>query len=203
MACESRSTTADLSFTPKDQATGIRTPTLTLLGMAWPYATTRRCFSGGLTPRKRFFLKQILPEQYRGMSHVNSSSKTPSYGCSSSNNANAAPHCPTHCQRNNRMQGPRPEAVNTRPMPRPTATTDPTKATKRPEDFSVPVGVIFIGDVVEEHARVLQEAERRMKREELLDEDDTSSAFNPAKLAANGPQVYFGVSVVLNVAFVV
>lgn len=59
------------------------------------------------------------------------------------------------------MQGPRLEVVNTSPKPRPTGTTDPTKATKQSEDFSVPVTVMFIADVVEEHARVLHEAERQ------------------------------------------
>lgn len=87
------------------------------------------------------------------------------------------------------MQGPRPEAVNTRPKPRPTSTTDPSEATKRPEDWSVPVEVMFIADVVEEHARVLHEAERRMKKEELLD-DSSSGPFDAAKFAAHGPQVF-------------
>lgn len=90
---------------------------------------------------------------------------------------------------NNRMQGPMMGVVNSRPKPRPTITTDPTKATKRSEDFSVPVGAMFIGDVVEEHARVLHEAERRMKREEMLEGEDSSVAFDAAKFAANGPQV--------------
>lgn len=87
------------------------------------------------------------------------------------------------------MQGPRPEAVNTRPKPRPTGTVDPTQATKRTEDFFVPVECMFISDVVEEHARVLQEAERRMRREEILGGDDASAGFNAAAFAANGPQV--------------
>lgn len=86
------------------------------------------------------------------------------------------------------MQGPRLEAVNTGPKPRPMVTVDSTKATKRTEDFSVPVEAMFVADVVEEHARVLAEAERRMKREELLDGDDASTAFDAAKFAANGPQ---------------
>lgn len=47
---------------------------------------------------------------------------------------------------------------------------------------------MFIADVVEEHARVLHEAERRMKKEELLD-DSSSGPFNAAKFAAHGPQV--------------
>ena len=86
------------------------------------------------------------------------------------------------------MQGPRPEDVNTRPKPRPTSTTDPSAATKRPEDWSVPVEAMFVADVVAEHARVLQEAERRMKKEELL-EDCSSEAFDAAKFSAQGPQV--------------
>ena len=68
-------------------------------------------------------------------------------------------------------------------------TIDPTKATKQLQDFTVPVGSMFIADVVEEHARVLQEAERRMRREELLAEDDSSVAFDADKFAADGPQV--------------
>lgn len=47
---------------------------------------------------------------------------------------------------------------------------------------------MFVGDVVAEHARVLHEAERRMKKEELVD-DSSSAAFDAAKFAANGPQV--------------
>lgn len=86
------------------------------------------------------------------------------------------------------MQGPWAEAVNTRPKPRPTSTTDPSKATKRTEDWAIPVDTMFVPDVVEEHARVLQEAERRMKKEELLD-DSSSGPFDAAKFAANGPQV--------------
>lgn len=92
------------------------------------------------------------------------------------------------------MQGPRPEAVNTRPAPRPMFTIDPTKATKQLQDFTVPVGSMFIADVVEEHARVLQEAERRMRREEMLLEDDSSAAFDADKFAADGPQVRFSFS---------
>lgn len=86
------------------------------------------------------------------------------------------------------MQGPRPESVNTGPKPRPTGTIDPTLATKRSEDFLVPAGVMFISDVVAEHSRVLHEADRRMKREELLN-DDSSRDFNAAQFAANCPQV--------------
>lgn len=86
------------------------------------------------------------------------------------------------------MQGPAPEAVNTRPKPRPTSTTDPSKATKHSEEWSMPVETMFIADVVEEHARVLEEAERRMRKEELLD-DSSLGPFDPAKFSANGPQV--------------
>lgn len=87
------------------------------------------------------------------------------------------------------MQGPAPEAVNTRPKPRPTSTTDPAKATKISVEWSMPVEAMFIADVVAEHARVLDEAERRMRREELLD-DSSAGPFDPAKFSANGPQVY-------------
>lgn len=52
----------------------------------------------------------------------------------------------------------------------------------------MPVEAMFVADVVEEHARVLQEAERRMKKEELLD-DSSSGPFDAAKFAAHGPQV--------------
>lgn len=88
----------------------------------------------------------------------------------------------------NRMQGPTPGTVNTRPKPRPTSTTDPSKATKLSEDWSIPVEPMFIADVVAEHARVLHEAERRMKREEVLD-DSSSGPFNAAQFAVDGPQV--------------
>ncbi|CAM9963332.1 unnamed protein product [Ectocarpus sp. 6 AP-2014] len=91
---------------------------------------------------------------------------------------------------NPRMQGPSPEAINTSPKPRPSSTTDPSNATKRSEDWSVPVEAMFVGDVVAEHARVLHEAERRMKKEELVD-DSSSAAFDAAKFAANGPQQEF------------
>lgn len=87
------------------------------------------------------------------------------------------------------MQGPAPEAVNTRPKPRPMSTTDPSKATKRSEEWSTPVETMFIADVVEEHARVLEEAARRMRKEELLD-DSSLGPFDPVKFSANGPQVY-------------
>ncbi|CAM9295450.1 unnamed protein product [Ectocarpus sp. 13 AM-2016] len=91
---------------------------------------------------------------------------------------------------NPRMQGPSPEAVNTSPKPRPSSTTDPSNATKRSEDWSVPVETMFVGDIVAEHARVLNEAERRMKKEELVD-DSSSATFDAAKFAANGPQQEF------------
>lgn len=52
----------------------------------------------------------------------------------------------------------------------------------------MPTETMFVGDVVEEHARVLHEAERRMRREELLEEDG-SQEFDAAQFAANGPQV--------------
>ncbi|CAM9223436.1 unnamed protein product, partial [Hapterophycus canaliculatus] len=90
---------------------------------------------------------------------------------------------------NPRMQGPTHGSVNTRPKPRPTSTTDPSKATKRSEDWSIPVEPMFITDVVAEHARVLHEAERRMKREEVLD-DSSSVPFNAAQFAVNGPQEF-------------
>lgn len=66
-------------------------------------------------------------------------------------------------------------------------TTDPARASKRAESFSVAVETMFINDVVKEHARVLHEAERRKRREELL-EEDASQEFNAAQFAANGPQ---------------
>ncbi|CAM9395173.1 unnamed protein product, partial [Ectocarpus sp. 12 AP-2014] len=91
---------------------------------------------------------------------------------------------------NPRMQGPSPEAVDTSPKPRPSSTTDPSNATKRSEDWSVPVETMFVGDIVAEHARVLHEAERRMKKEELVD-DSSSATFDAAKFAANGPQQEF------------
>ena len=53
----------------------------------------------------------------------------------------------------------------------------------------MPMEAMFVADVVEEHARVLHEAERRMKKEELLD-DSSSGPFDAAKFAAHGPQVY-------------
>ncbi|CAM9631266.1 unnamed protein product, partial [Pylaiella littoralis] len=90
---------------------------------------------------------------------------------------------------NPRMQGPAPEAVNTRPKPRPTSTTDPSKATKHFEEWSMPVETMFIADVVQEHARVLEEAERRLRQEELLD-DSSLGPFDPASFSANGPQEF-------------
>lgn len=87
-----------------------------------------------------------------------------------------------------RTQGPRPDAVNTYPKPRPMEGADPTLASKRQGEFNVPLASMFIDDVVEEHARVLQEAERRMKQQEMI-ADDASGEFNFAQLANNGPQV--------------
>lgn len=52
----------------------------------------------------------------------------------------------------------------------------------------MPVETMFVADVVAEHARVLEEAERRMRKEELLD-DSSLGPFDPAKFSANGPQV--------------
>lgn len=86
------------------------------------------------------------------------------------------------------MQGPGPEAVNTTgPKCRPVEAIDPTLASRACQQFQVDPAVMFVQDVVEEHARVMREAKRRMRVVEEL-EDDASTDFDPAKFSAEGPQ---------------
>lgn len=92
-------------------------------------------------------------------------------------------HKPTY-----RTQGPRPEGINTFPKPHQTGTTDPTMASRRSEEFSVPVDTMFVADVVAEHERLMHEPKRRMDLEELVGDDSPGSS-DVDKLAAIGPQV--------------
>lgn len=61
-------------------------------------------------------------------------------------------------------------------------------ASRRSEEFSVPVDTMFVADTVAEHARLLHEPKRRMDLEELVGDDSLGSSYVD-KLAAIGPQV--------------
>lgn len=61
-------------------------------------------------------------------------------------------------------------------------------ASRRSEEFSVPVDTMFVADVLAEHSRLLHEPKRRMDLEELVGDDSLGSS-DLDKLAAIGPQV--------------
>ncbi|CAM9679715.1 unnamed protein product, partial [Discosporangium mesarthrocarpum] len=87
-----------------------------------------------------------------------------------------------------RTQGAQPGTVNTPPKPRPTGTVEPPLASHSDGGFHPPPPeAMFIRDIVEEHARVLQEAERRMNVEGMLGDD---SSLDIAQMVAAGPQEY-------------
>ncbi|CAM9173615.1 unnamed protein product [Chrysoparadoxa australica] len=83
------------------------------------------------------------------------------------------------------IRGPLPEVVNTAPKPRTIGMIDPTTATVKVERFEIPPVDMFVKDILAEHAKVMMAAEKRMMREEIM-EDDTS--LDVAQMIADGPQ---------------